>query len=232
MNTVLFENIIQLSLTEHKEKTMKRVLIALLVTSSFTANASYSFLSGGYQFTRVNEGGMGQYFDNRYNNEEASKYLHGFYLRGSWNFYGNFFAEYRTGLTTRVSSTLEQDYLAAGYYIPLADQASVYASMGYASYDATRDINTNCSTKCKNVTISNDGGGFSSELGLRLKPLSWLQIEPSYRYADFGQQEQYEFRVSNTLQFTQHSGLELNAGYRYWKELDESHYQVGYRYSF
>lgn len=219
--------------------TMKRLFLAAIALTSLTANAtqSYSFLSGGYQFTRVAENGMGQYFADKYNNSDDSKYLHGLYFRGSWNFYDHFFAEYRTGATTRSSSTLAQDYLALGYYIPLAAKTSVYASMGYSGYSAERDINAGCGLldndkECKKRSFSQDGSGLSAELGLRFKPLRWLQIEPSYRYADFGSKGQHELRLTNLIEFTQHSALELNAGYRHWDNLDETNYQVGYRYSF
>ena len=216
---------------------MKKILIMFLIlfiTCSFTAHAtdSYSFLSGGYQLTRVAQNGMGQYFNDRYNNSEGSKDLHGLYFRGSWNFYGNFFAEYRSGITTRSSTTLKQDYLAFGYYIPLKDQTSIYASAGYASYNAERDVsscNIFTDNDCTKSTFEEDDNGFSAEVGLRYKLLRWLQIEPSYRYADFGQ---HEVRLTNLIEFSQHSALELNTGYRHWEKLDENYFQVGYRYSF
>ncbi|WP_227876492.1 outer membrane beta-barrel protein [Photobacterium frigidiphilum] len=212
------------------------VVLFLFTSISVSANSSYSFLSGGYQLTSVAKDGMGQHFDNKYH-YNAYKKLHGVYFRGSWNFVNNFFAEYRTGSTIRSSSKLVQDYFSMGYYIPLSTQTNYYTSVGYASYDTDREINIdsgNVENKktCKNRKFKEDKIGLSAEIGLRFNAINGLQIEPSYRYTDFSKKGQHELRLTNLIELSQNSDLELNAEYRHWKELDESNYQMGYRYSF
>ncbi|WP_211235785.1 outer membrane beta-barrel protein [Psychromonas aquimarina] len=217
---------------------MKRFLLTIIALTSLSANAnqSYSYLSGGYQFTRVSENGMGEYFEDQYNNEE-SKYLHGAYFRGSWNFYDHLFAEYRIGATTRTSSSLTQNYLALGYYIPLTSDSSLYASAGYADYNAKRSIDSGCglfdfNDECQTIRFSGYDKGYSAEFGARFQLFPWLQIEPSYRYADFSDEGQHEFRLTNLLTLSENSSFEVNGVYRHWNNLNETNFQLGYRYSF
>ncbi len=212
------------------------IFAALLAAPSAYANSSYDYISGGFQLTNVDKDGFQEYFDGQYNNDSDKK-LFGVYFKGSYNFAGNFFAEANFYQASRSSTDLTEGNLALGYFFPISESSSIYTTLGYSLNHADRTINKGCGWfddkgECRTVTTRQKNSGITAEIGYRTKINSTWEIIPSYRITAAPKGGLHDLRLTNLVNITQHSAIELNAAYRKWDSLNEATYQIGYRYTF
>lgn len=188
-----------------------------------------SYISLGVQHTVVATDGMQTYFDNKYNNEDEAKRLTGYYVNANINFYQHYFIQFRRDTSTRISTDIAQNYLAAGRYFATTAISYWFASVGYADFNVDRETSN---FEGDQRDRSNDGHNVAAEIGYSTKMAQHFSTEPSYRYSHFGNGGQHQFNLRNQILIGNHSAIELNLGYRHWDKLSEMDYQLGYRYRF
>lgn len=208
--------------------TINLAVISLLSTFSATASSNpavnQSYIAVGGQHSKVSANGMQTYFGELYNND-VNKDLHGYYIDAKWHINQQFFVRVNHDYSSRVSTDLSQYFYAAGYNLAVTSNLHWFNAIGYANYKADRTTSSGGHRK-------NDNGGVALETGLTFAVTTWLQTQPSYRFADYPNGGQHQFNLNNQILFGQHSALELNLGYRDWHTLAETNYQIGYRYRF
>ncbi|MGF1863145.1 hypothetical protein [Photobacterium profundum] len=215
------------------------LLAVILTATSFntTANSDYDFISGGFQLSSFDEyipTALGKSYD----------YTTGYYLRGSWNFYNNFFAEVRHDSTSKDSLSITQTTAGLGYFHPFTDNFSLYGLVGVDEIDVQFDINkfvhqADISISSMNGYVGAKDNALTVELGAKLNVLDAWQIEPAIRMADYDE-KMYELRLANTIRITKNIGLEANFAHRALgantfgqvQNIREMNYQVGMRYTF
>ncbi|AIW16942.1 outer membrane beta-barrel protein [Vibrio tubiashii] len=195
---------------------------------------NYNFLSGGYQQSNYSQS---LYYGSSSSNADID--AKGFYLRGSFNFYDNFFAEVRKDRTYYTHSgslvesdwTLDQNLYALGYYYPISPAWSLYGTVGYSDLELAAEA----PNLAPNTKLSYNMSGLSLEVGARVELFDFWQIEPAIRHANYDF-AMYELRLNNAFSVTNNLSLELNALHRAFETqhttTTEVAGQVGVRYSF
>ncbi|MEZ8099301.1 outer membrane beta-barrel protein [Vibrio bivalvicida] len=215
-------------------------LAAILSTITFgTANANgisenYNFVSGGYQQSSYSQS---LYYGSSSNDADVT--AKGFYARGSFNFYDNFFAEIRkdrtyyshSGYLINSDWTLDQNLYALGYYYSFSPAWSLYGSIGYSDLE----IGAEAPSLAPNTKLSYNMSGVSVEVGARIDVFDFWQVEPAIRRVSYDY-AMYELRLNNAFSVTDHLALELNAMHRAFETerttTTEVAGQIGIRYSF
>lgn len=219
------------------------LLSAIMAISSFGVNASndYSYISGGLQLSTLSE-----YIPT--NSDNVNNYSTGYYVRGSWGFYKNFFAEARQDSTSKNSLSMTQSTYGLGYYYPFNNNISVYGLVGLDRTDI--QFNLNELSQLANFNISDlssfntfylgmKDDSLTAEIGAKINVLNAWLIEPAIRVANYDE-KMFEVRLANTVNITKNIGLEANLAYRKLgasflgevQTINETNLQVGVRYAF
>ncbi|WP_115718485.1 outer membrane beta-barrel protein [Gallaecimonas mangrovi] len=188
---------------------------------------SYSYLSGGVQYSHLNEKGTDQYFGDAYSHDDQDMY--GAYYNGSWNVAGNWFVQTKGDYGTHAKDDIFQSYTGVGYFQPINPALSVYGSVGVATYNVEHKLDG--APNDLSYRLQRDDSGASAEVGLQYRVNNIWRVQPAYRYSDFGKPEQ-EYSVDNIFNVSDHWAVEGNLRYRKWGGLDEPGVQLGVRYSY
>lgn len=220
-----------------KMKLIRLIILATIITSPITsAKSPGNYIASGYQLTNISKNGFSEYFDGQYSNNEK-KQLHGMYIKGNYNLSNNLFIQGELDFTTRFSTNITEGNLAIGYNFPITANSSLYTSLGYSTNYVSRSVKKGCGifdepSECRKFRIDNGTSSLLTEIGYNTKINSVWEVIPSYRVTNLSNSGRHDLKLTNLIHFSRNSSMELNIGHVIWGNLEQTDYQIGYRYTF
>ncbi|PSW08250.1 hypothetical protein C9J01_24070 [Photobacterium rosenbergii] len=225
---------------------LKFILPYLLITAlspTVHAENSYDYISGGFQYSSVS------------NNENLlpEDSFSGYYLGGSWNFYENFFAEFRHEMKSKNNFVLSDSMIGLGYYYYINPEITVYAMLGGVDYRLTYDLTDDIipdgafgELGSTNLGITTNNSALAAELGIKWDVLDKLTIGPAVCVINYDEVI-VDYRLDSAFEVYDGVSVEANVGYQSMDlvktffdnsklnqnlDFDELNYQPGVRFSF
>lgn len=223
---------------------LRFILPCILVTAlsaNVYAESGYDYISGGWQYSAFS-----------YNDEILTEgTFSGYYLRGSWNFYDNFFVEMRHETISNNSLELSESMIGLGYYYKIQPELSVYAMLGGVDYRLTFDLPDDMLPAglsdefgSANWGIQTNNSALAAELGMKWNMWDKLTVGPAIRVMNYDKVI-VDYRLDSAFEVYDGVSVEANVGYqsidlaktffdnsKQSLELDELYFQLGFRFSF